>query len=188
MPRRHSQRKRGRIRSMKKIDKTVLRETRYIAVLVLIFSVLMQAVFLIIRKWDITVLWGNILGGCAAVLNFFLMGLSVQAAVNADDKRAPNIIRMSQSLRLVMLFIIAALGVLLPVFHPLALLIPLFFPRLAITFKPLFDRQADDGNAEDISSSIPKNETEEISGMNEEQENPAERAEHDGSGETVSPK
>ena len=61
-----------------KIDKTVIKETKYIASFVIIFSVLMQAVFLIIGKWDYTVLIGNLWGIIIAVGNFFVMGLFVQ--------------------------------------------------------------------------------------------------------------
>lgn len=76
---------------MKKIDEAVLKETKFIAVSVLILSALMEAVFLIIGKWDITVLFGNLLGGGFAILNFFLMGLTVQNAVTKKKKmlRAP---------------------------------------------------------------------------------------------------
>ena len=66
---------------MKKIDSAVLRETRYIALFVLALSVIMQAVFLLIGRWDKTVLFGNLFIGFAVVLNFFLMGLFVQKAV-----------------------------------------------------------------------------------------------------------
>ncbi len=123
---------------MKKVDKTVLKETKYIASFVLIFSVLTQAVFLIIGKWDYTVLLGNVLSGIAAILNFFLMGMSVQAAVDKDDKQARNTMKISQSLRTLMLFTVAAVGVLLSCFNTATSLIPLFFPRIAIAFKPLF--------------------------------------------------
>lgn len=123
---------------MKQVDKTVLKETKYIAAFVLIFSALTQAVFLIIGKWDYTVLLGNLLSGIAAILNFFLMGITVQAAVGKEDKQARNTMKMSQSLRTLMLFAAAALGVLLPCFNTVTSLIPLFFPRIAIAFKPLF--------------------------------------------------
>ncbi len=46
-----------------KIDAIVRRETIYIAVWVGILSLLMEAVFLIIGKWDYTVLLGNLLSG-----------------------------------------------------------------------------------------------------------------------------
>ena len=79
------------------IDKTVAKETRYIAVWVLAFSVLMQVVFVLIGDWDYTVLLGNLLGAATAVGNFLLMGLTVQKAVAEEPKDAARRIRMSQS-------------------------------------------------------------------------------------------
>ncbi len=126
---------------MKKIDRTVLTETGYIALSVLILSALMQAVFLAVGAWDGAVLLGNLLGGAAAITNFFLMGLTVQAATAKDEKSAKAAMRSSQSLRTVFLFAAAALGVLLPCFDTIASLLPLFFPRIAIFFRPMVGRK-----------------------------------------------
>ena len=134
---------------MAKVSQTVRQETLYIAAWVVILSVLMQAVFLLIGKWDITVLFGNVLSGAFAVLNFFLMGLTVQKAVLKEEKEAKNAIRASQSLRTLMLFAVAAVGVLLPCFDIWASLIPLFFPRIAVNFRPLFKKNENSGGALD---------------------------------------
>lgn len=123
---------------MKKIDSTVLKETAYIGAMVLIFSLALQSVFLIIGKWDYTVLLGNLLGFIAAVGNFFLMGLSVQASLNKEEKDAKNFMKFSQSLRLLLLFVIAVVGYLVPVFNILAVLVPFLFPRIAVALRPLF--------------------------------------------------
>ena len=128
---------------MQKVDQTVRKETGYIAYVVLILSVLMQAVFLIIGKWDYTVLLGNTLGAVAAILNFFLMGLTVQCATQKEEKNAKNTMKLSQNLRTVCLFAIAALGVLLSCFSAVATLIPLFFPRIAAGIRPLFLKKED---------------------------------------------
>ena len=77
----------GKWIQMKKIDSVVLRETGYIALWVLIFSVLMEAVFLVTGYFDYTVPLGNLLGAAATVLNFFLMGLTGDEAV-ADSAYA----------------------------------------------------------------------------------------------------
>lgn len=122
---------------MERIDATVKRETRFIAVWVGLLSLILQAVFLVIGKWDISVLLGNLLGGLLAVLNFFLLGLTVQKAVKKEEKQAKNIMSISQTLRSVMQFGVAAVGVLLPIFNTWAVLIPLFFPRIAIMLRPL---------------------------------------------------
>ncbi len=123
---------------MKKIDPTVLRETGYIATMVFIFSLLLQSVFLIIGKWDYTILTGNLLGFVAAVGNFFLMGLSVQSSLNKEEKDAKSLMKLSQSLRLLLLFVIVLVGYLLSVFNTLAVVIPLLFPRIAVALRPLF--------------------------------------------------
>lgn len=125
---------------MKKIDKTVLRETAYIAVFSLALSVVMQAVYLLIAKWDHTVILGNLMGYVAAVGNFFLMGLTIQNALGKDEKQARNAVKLSLSLRMLMLCVFAGLGVLLDCFDTIAVVIPLIFPRIAIAFRQLFDK------------------------------------------------
>lgn len=124
-----------------KIDTTVRQETGYIALWVLIFSLIMESVFLIAGAWDLSVLLGNLLGGVVAISNFFLMGLTVQKAVGKEEKQAAHLMRLSQQLRLGLLFITAVLGVALNCFHFIAVLVPLFFPRIAIAVRPLFDKK-----------------------------------------------
>ncbi|MCI8388824.1 MAG: hypothetical protein HFE63_10235 [Clostridiales bacterium] len=132
---------------MKKIDPAVKRETIYVTSCVVILSLIMQAVFLIIGKWDYTVLLGNLLSGGVAVLNFFLMGLTVQSAVELEEKEARNRMKTSMSLRMVLLVITAALGVGLPCFSIITSLVPLFFVRIAVAVRPLFNKyiEADGG-------------------------------------------
>ena len=126
---------------MKKIDTVVIKETIYIAYFVIILSIAMEAVFLILRKWDVTVLLGNILSASAAVLNFLFMGITVQNAVMKDEKDAKTAVKASQSLRTFFLFTVAAIGALVPIFNIWSSLIPLLFPRIAIMFRPLFDKE-----------------------------------------------
>lgn len=126
---------------MKRIDETVIKETKYIAAWVFLFSVLMQAVFLIIGKWNYTVLWGNLLSAAAVVLNFFLLGITVQNAMNKEEKEIKTAMKVSQLYRFLFLVIIVILGVTLPCFHIWAVMIPMFFPRIAIAFRPFFDRK-----------------------------------------------
>lgn len=127
---------------MKKVDQTVWRETGFIAAFTLVLSMLMEAVFLVVHAWDVTVLLGNLLGAFAAVLNFFLMGLTVQAATAKEEKQARMTMTLSQRGRLVILFAAAVVGVLLPCFHTVAVLAPLFFPRIAIPLRPFMDQKA----------------------------------------------
>lgn len=129
-----------------KPEKAVLQNTLYIAVVTLILSVLMQAVFLVAGFWNLTVLWGNLYGAAVAIGNFFLMGLTVQKAVMKEEKEARNMVRVSQMARLfgMLLMVLAAVIVdkYVDVFNLLAILIPLLFPRIAVAFYPLYQRKA----------------------------------------------
>ncbi len=130
---------------MAKIDKTVMKETRYIAGVTIVLSVIMESVFLIIGMWSYKVLIGNILGAAAAVANFLLMGMTVQKAVTKDEKGAASLMKLSQTLRNMMLLVTAVLAIVLPFINPVAAIIPLFFPRIAITLIPLRDRKLING-------------------------------------------
>lgn len=129
---------------MQKPDKAVRSNTLYIAVFTLILSVLMQAVFLVIGKWSPDILFGNLLGFAAAVGNFFAMGMTVQAAVTKEEKEAKDLMRLSQTLRMMGLVIVGVLAACVPFFNIVATLIPLLFPRIAILFYPLIHRKEED--------------------------------------------
>ena len=125
------------MRFLDRIDPTVKKETGYIAVCVAVLMLLMEAVFLILGYWDITVLWGGLLGALIAVLNFFLMGLTVQKAVGQEERDAKNLMRGSQSLRMLMQLALCAIGAALPCFNLVAVLVPLLFPRLGVMLRSL---------------------------------------------------
>ena len=131
------------------IDSTVKRESLYIASAVVILSMLLEAVFLVTGYWDLTVLWGNLLGGGVAVLNFFLMGLTVQKALNKDEKEAAAMMKFSQTYRLLLIAAAAGVGALVPVFNVFAVIIPLFFPRIAIAIRPFVGIKYSDAEAKD---------------------------------------
>ncbi|MBQ8740067.1 MAG: hypothetical protein IJY79_00775 [Clostridia bacterium] len=123
-----------------KIDKTVIKETKYIASFVIVFSVLMQAVFLIIGKWHYTVLLGNLWGAAVAVGNFFVMGLYVQKAVSQEEDDAKKTIKASQSMRFAALVLLTGIGVVIPFFNWITVVVPLVFPSIAIYLRPLIDK------------------------------------------------
>ena len=128
---------------MSKVDKTVLRETRYLAAWSGVFSLFLQVGFLLAGKWSVAVLWGTLWGAAVMLLNFFLMGLSVQKAVTREEADAKKVMRPSHSLRSLMVFVLAVVGVVLPCFSTLAVIISLFFPRIAMTIRGLQKGGAD---------------------------------------------
>ena len=120
-----------------KANETVKKECLYIAYFCTILSVLMQAVFLVCKIWDYKVLLGNLLSLILTVSNFYFMGLTVQKAVEKDESDAKKLMKSSSSIRTAVLFVIIAIGVALPWFNTVAVIVPVFFPRIAILFRPL---------------------------------------------------
>ena len=132
-----------------RIDPAVKKETLYILGTSIILSVVMELVFWLVGHMDYTVPLGNLLGVGISVLNFFLMGLTIQKSIGLDEKAASDKLKLSQMLRMLMVVALAAVGVGLPCFHALAVVIPLFFPRIAIAFRPLLDRNMKQPPADD---------------------------------------
>lgn len=116
-----------------KIQKAVRDETLHIALGVILLSLVMQGVFFLINRWDMAVLWGNLLGGGYAILNFFILGLTVQkVAAEGDEKRGKNWMQFSYSSRMFFTVVIVFLGITMDTFNWVAVLIPQFFPRITI--------------------------------------------------------
>ena len=124
------------------MDPAVKKETGYIAVWVVLLSLLMEAVFLIIGQWELPVLFGNLGGAVIVIGNFFLLALVVSKAVaqGQPDKAAARV-KASAGLRLVGMGALCAL--LIGVFktNVFATLIPLLFPRIGLFFRPMIDRK-----------------------------------------------
>lgn len=122
------------------IQPTVKKETKRVAVSTAIGVVLMWIVFAVLHgvmpekvPLDYTVFLGGICGGFIAVLNFFLMGLTVQkvaAATDEDLARSKMKASYSQRMMLQMLWVVVA--IIAPCFQFVAGIAPLLFPGVGI--------------------------------------------------------
>lgn len=139
-----------------KIEKAVIRETAYVAVGTIALSFVMEAVFVLIRMWDVTVLLGNLLGAFAAILNFFLMGLGIQKIVNSGTDKPENKVRLYMTLRMFMIGAILIIGGVAPCFNLFAVVIPLFFPQAAIFAQKFFmkDKTVSEAASDDPSQEV----------------------------------
>lgn len=122
------------------VQPAVKKETGHVAVYTAIGAVLMWVIFGILHgvmpekvPFDYTIFLGGIGGGLIAVLNFFLMGLTVQKVAASTDEDAARMkmkASYSQRMLLQMLWVVAAIA--LPCFQFVAGLLPLLFPSLGI--------------------------------------------------------
>ena len=127
---------------MRKPEPVVRQETLYIACWVAVFSVLMQAVLLIIGKWHWSMLFGNLWGAAVALGNFFAMCLYVQKAVDQEEKEAKQTIKASLSMRFAALVLLTGIGVAIFYNHNawITVALPLVFPSFAVYLRPLIDK------------------------------------------------
>ncbi len=132
-----------------KIQKAIWDETRHIATGIIGLSLIMQLVFFVLGFWDMTVVWGNLLGGAYAILNFFILGLTVQKVANdADEKRGKNLMQFSYSSRMFLTVVVVFLGITLPWFNWFAVLIPQFFTRITIAIMGITGKHSKQEKAE----------------------------------------
>lgn len=146
---------------MLKLQPAVKQDTLRIAAGTACLACVMMLVFLMIGRFDLTVLLGTLLGSATAVGNFFFMALTIQKAVESmkdapapapqepadpDDpdgepadappsalsQAARQRVQLSYSLRMLAIIAVGIIALTVDVFHPIATLLPLLFPRIVI--------------------------------------------------------
>ena len=123
------------------MDPAVRKETGYIAVWVVLLSLVMEAVFLLLGKWELSVLFGNLGGAAVAIGNFFLMALIATRVMNRaveHGKPEEAVTKVKATAMVRLLGCAALLAILIKVFgtNIYATLIPMLFPRIGILFWP----------------------------------------------------
>lgn len=129
-----------------KIDKIVKKETANIAVGILVCSLITQIFFIIFGKYSLAVFLGSIYGGGIALLNFFLMGLTVQNIIQIEDENmGKKKMQFSYSMRQLGLTLLVGGGMYISfnhgIFHWLPILLAIFYPRLTIAFGGILKKE-----------------------------------------------
>ena len=125
-----------------KVEASVKKETGILLVGTLILCAIMCCAFWVLHKFDYTFVTGALLGGLASVLNFFVMGLTVQNAVGKSAEEAKKKMQISYTVRMFLLLVVLGVGVYLPYFHWLAVLLSALFPRITILFRSMALKRA----------------------------------------------
>ena len=145
-----------------KITRAVKEATTIVALGVLLLSLLMQGVYLLVvllspaLTWHYSFVLGNLLMGTAVILNFFLMALSINGAVEGDPELAQKRVRFNHTLRSLMMVAFLVLAFLLPnVFNIVATAVPVTFPQIAVIVYNVFHRKGqssdtDNPDAEEV--------------------------------------
>ena len=126
---------------MAKLDPVVRKETAYAATWVAALSLVMEAAFLVLKRWSGAVLAGNLIGAGAAVGNYLLLGITVAKAAGGPPEKVAMKVRSSMTARMLGQAVICAAAVGILKTNVYATILPLLFPRIGIAFRPMIDRK-----------------------------------------------
>lgn len=125
--------------------KIVFRETAVVAIGEVIGVAAMYAVFALLGYFDRAVLFGGLIGGGMAILNFLFMAIG--ASLAADKAEAQNVkggkslLQTSMLLRYIVLFVVLFACAKSGMFNKIALVVPLIFVRLTLTVAEFFRKK-----------------------------------------------
>ena len=122
------------------LQPAVKKETQKVVIYTVVGVILMWIVLFLLRPampdkivFDYTTILAGIIGGGVAVLNFFLMGISVQnIAATEDQDLAKKKMKTSYSQRMSLQLIWVVIAIAAPCFYFVAGILPLLFPSLGI--------------------------------------------------------
>ena len=105
----------------------------------LLLTGVMLAVYALIGRFSLKVLWSAGLGAGAVLLNFTVMILALlQAEKRGSPEKGQLYVRATYALRLVLLAVVLILALKSKVFDPLATALPLSFQPIAVWLFELF--------------------------------------------------
>lgn len=124
-----------------KLDPVVKKESAFIAVSSLICAALVCGGFALFGAFDLSVLWGGILGWALAAGNFFLMSLDVQRAVSCEDENQAKLkMRASYTWRMLAMLALVALSLLWDKIHWGPVVAAVFYPRVMIMLRQIWQK------------------------------------------------
>ena len=125
--------------------KIVYRETGAVAIGVGICTAVMILVYVLLGRFDLSVLWGGLVGALLSIGNFFFMALGASKAAdkaeNQDVSGGSLLVRNSYMLRLLVLFLILIFCAKTEAFNLIALVLPLVFVRPTLTAVEFFRKK-----------------------------------------------
>lgn len=132
-----------------RIQPAVKKETKNVAVSTGTLLLVMWLVIFLLHlympetvKFDYTVFTGGLGGAVIAVLNFFLMGLTVQKVASLEDEKdARAAMKASYSRRLLLQIVWIVVALLVPAVWWVSAILPLLFPSAGIKIKGIIEQR-----------------------------------------------
>ena len=113
----------------------ILRETLFLLLGEFLCSAMIVGIYALIGAFQPGVVWGVLVGSVLSTANFFMLGVSADAAADKaqqqDVKGGKSLMRLSYQFRLILLFIILFAFAKSGLCNPLAMVLPL------VLFRPI---------------------------------------------------
>ena len=128
-----------------KIDKTVIKETAYIAFGTVALDAVMILIYSFITDFRFDMLYSAAFGSLCAVMNFFFMAYTLQKAVDINsedcDDKAEKVqlkVKSSYAVRTMIFVLTLAVALITGWFDTYALLIPVLFPNIIARIRMIY--------------------------------------------------
>ena len=127
--------------------KEIGKQFTYVAIGQAVGLIAMYGIFALLSAFDMTVLWGGLVGAFLALVNFTAMVISAVRASNKameqEVKAGQLMVQGSYLLRMVVLFVILFALVKTAKFHAVSLVVPLIFIRPALSLGQLLQKRGE---------------------------------------------
>lgn len=128
--------------------KFVLKQTGIVAIGQVICVAAMVGIFALLGQFNMAVLWGGLVGGTLAVLNFLLMAVGAMMAADKAEKQdvkgGQATVKQSMLLRLVLMAVVLVAFSVSKICNVLAMVLPLAFTRPILTLTTFFGKAGGD--------------------------------------------
>ena len=128
--------------------KFVLKQTAMVAIGQAICVAAMIGIFALLGQFNMAVLWGGLVGGILAILNFLFMAVGAMIAADKAEKQdvkgGQATIKTSMLVRLMLMALVLVAFSVSGICNALAMVLPLVFTRPILTLADFFGKAGGD--------------------------------------------
>ena len=110
----------------------------FLAINAVYFAVVIVLFFA--QGFDYTLITGAVYGNGVCVLNFYLLGVTAEIALKKTAKAAQTYMNVMYFVRYLGMFFLMTAAALLPCFSLFTAIVPLLFPKFAITLRAMREK------------------------------------------------
>ncbi|MEG1621289.1 MAG: ATP synthase subunit I [Oscillospiraceae bacterium] len=124
------------------MNSVVKKETLSIAKGTIILVAVSIGISALIGKLDFPLLLGFLIGGTHAIINFYLIGRSIEKSFEKSPNNASGYMAGQYFIRYFITALVILLGIYVDFINYIGIIIPLIFPKLVLLYSKIFRKEA----------------------------------------------